>query len=250
VKDANGVEWNVKLAGNAEDTAEVHAEVAAQRIVWALGYFVEPGYYVDGGTIDGVKDLHRAARGVTPDGHFRAARFKERPRDATDDHWTFRENPFVGTRKLSGLMILMTMISDWDVSANNLGALHDKHTGELRYVVTDLGGSFGHMENVRLPFSIFSTYPWTKWNLRDYEEQRFLDGVHDGRLRLHFRGEVTMPDIPLDHARWFAALARQLTPPQVRQAFEAAGATPAEVDGFAARFLEKVHELDTAVADR
>ena len=40
VKDARGVEWNVKLAGNWDDTAEGHAEVAASRIVWALGYDV------------------------------------------------------------------------------------------------------------------------------------------------------------------------------------------------------------------
>jgi len=249
VKDAKGVEWNVKLAGDADDTAEVHAEVAAQRIVWALGYFVEPGFFVDGGTIAGVKNLHRASRGLTNDGRFRAARFKEPPHsEATGDHWTFKDNPFVGTRELSGLMILMTMINNWDVSANNLGVLHDKESGELRYVVTDLGASFGHMENVRLPFSIFSTYPWTKWNVHDYQRQTFIDSVHDGRIRLHFRGEVTMPEIPIEHARWFAGLAIQLTATQVRQAFEAAGATPAEVNGFSARFLEKVGDLQTAVS--
>jgi hypothetical protein len=103
------------------------------------------------------------------------------------------------------------------------------------------------MENVRFPFVIFSTYPWTKWNLRDYQ-QPFIDSVHDGRIRLHFRGEVTMPEIPLDDARWFAALAKQLTANQVRQAFESAGATPQEVDGFSARFLEKVPELAAATA--
>jgi|SRR5579872_7146436 len=249
VKDARGVEWNVKLAGNGDDTAEVHAEVAAGRLVWALGYFVEPGYYVEGGTIDDVKDLHRAARAVTSDGHFRAARFKERPRDATEDHWTFTDNPFVGTRELSGLMILMTMINNWDVSSNNLGVLRDAEDGQLRYLVSDLGASFGHMENVRFPFVIFSTYPWTKWNVRDYQRQPFIDGVHDGRIRLHFRGEAKMPDIPTDQARWFAGLVSQLTAAQIRQAFQAAGATPAEVDGFAARFSEKVRELETAVSE-
>jgi hypothetical protein len=254
VKDADGVEWNVKLAGDPDDTAEVHAEVAAGRIVWALGYFIEPGFYVAGGTIDGVRDLHRAGRGLTPDGRFRAARFKERPRgDATDEHWTFTDNPFVGTRELSGLMILMAMINNWDVSSNNLAVLRD--TGEdgthgLRYVVSDLGASFGHMENVRFPWSIFSMYPWTKWNLHDYQEQRFIDSVGNGGIRLHFRGEATMPLIPLDHARWFAGLVGQLTPAQIRQAFESAGATPGEVDGFSSRFLEKVHELGAAVTDR
>jgi hypothetical protein len=252
VKDADGVEWNVKLAGNADDTAEVHAEVAAQRFVWALGYFVEPGYYIGGGTIDGVGEVHRAARGLTSDGRFRGGRFKERPRDATDEHWTFTDNPFLGTRELSGLMILMTMINNWDVTPDNLGVLRvtgDGRTAELRYLVSDLGASFGHMENVRFPWIVFSTYPWTKWNVRDYRQQRFIDGVHDGRIRLHFRGEVTMPEIPMEHARWFAGLASQLTPVQIRQAFEAAGATAGEVDGFASRFEEKVRELRTAVSE-
>lgn len=90
-------------------------------------------------------------------------------------------------------------------------------------------------------------YPWTKWNVRDYQEQRFLDGVHDGRLRLHFRGEVTLPDIPLEHARWFSDLVSQLTPGQIREAFASAGVTPEETAGFASRFEEKVGELRTAV---
>jgi hypothetical protein len=252
VKDASGVEWNVKLAGDPDDTAEVHAEVAAGRLTWALGYFVEPGYYVAGGTIDGVKDLHRAARALTSDGRFRGARFKEPPHaDATSDHWTFKDNPFVGTRELSGLMILLTMINDWDVSSNNLGVLRESGrdgTPELRYVVSDLGASFGHMENVRLPYSIFSMYPLTKWNVHDYRQQPFIESVHDGRIRLHFRGEVTIPEVPLDHARWFAGLVRQLTPDQIRQAFEAAGATADETAGFAARFEEKVRELSSAVS--
>jgi hypothetical protein len=249
VKDANGVEWNVKLAGDWDDTAEVHAEIAAGRIVWALGYFVEPGYYVPGGTIDGVRDLHRAARALTADGHFRAARFKPRPKkeEATDVHWTFLDNPFLGTRELSGLMILMTMLNNWDLTRINDAVLRDH--GEEHYLVSDLGASFGHMENVRLPWSLFSMYPWTKWNVHDYQEQRFLDGVHDGRLRLHFRGEVTLPDIPLEHARWFCELVSQLTPAQIRQAFESAGATPGETAAFAERFEQKVRELRAATEE-
>jgi hypothetical protein len=253
VKDANGVEWNVKLAGDADDTAEVHAEVAAGRISWALGYFVEPGYFVDGGTIDGVKDLHRAARGFTSDGRFRGARFKERPRDETDDRWTFTDNPFAGTRELSGLMILMTMIGNWDLTRDNTAVLRGEGPNggpELHYLIADFGASFGHMENVHLPMSIFSMYPWTNWNLKDYQQQAFIDAVDGGGVRLHYRGEIKMPEIPLEHARWFSALASQLTPQQLRQAFEAAGATPAEVDGFSGRFLEKVHELAAAVAAR
>lgn len=253
VKDADGETWNVKLAGDWNDTAEGHAEVAAGRIVWALGYFSNNAYYVPGGTIDDVGEIHRAARGLTPDGRFRGASFKERERDDKwVDHWTFTDNPFVGTRELSGLMILMTMINNWDLNRDNSGVASetaDDGTQERRYLVTDLGASFGHMENVRFPWSLVSMYPWTKWNLRDYQRQRFIDSVHDGRLRLHFRGDTALPEIPLEHARWFAGLVSQLTPQQIRQAFDAADATPEETTGFSARFEEKVRELVSAVSE-
>jgi hypothetical protein len=117
-----------------------------------------------------VKDLRRASRGLTQDGVFRGAGFKDRPSHAetTGDHWTFLDNPFAGTRELSGLMILMTMINNWDLTRANTAVLREKKpdgTTELRYLVSDLGASFGHMENVRLPWSVFSMYPWTKWNV-------------------------------------------------------------------------------------
>lgn len=252
VKDVNGISWNVKLEGDAHDTAEVHAEIAAQRIVWALGYFVEPGFYVPGGTIDGVHDLKRAARGLTAAGVFRGARFKERPREATGEQWTVFDNPFVGTRELSGLMILMTMINNWDMRPANTAVMpaegKDGAT-ELHYIVSDLGASFGRMQDVRFPQRIFSMLPWVNWSVRDYQEQRFIDGVHDSRLHLHFRGLSSMPEVPLDHARWFADLVSQLTPRQIRQALEAAAATPEEVDGFSTRFLSKARELRTAVSE-
>jgi hypothetical protein len=246
VEDAAGVKWNVKLAGNKDDTAEVHAEVAAVRLMWALGYFVEKCYYVDGGVIEGVSDLHRASRGLTPDGRFRAARFKERP-DTTDEHWSFRDNPFIGTRELSGLVILMTMINNWDVIPENTAVVKARGAGgseELHYVVSDLGAAFGKMVDLRFPMSLITMHMWSKWKLRDYERQRFIDGVENGRVKLHYRGERTFDPVPIDDARWFAGLASQLTPQQVRTAFEAAGATPDQVDGFSKRLLEKIRELD------
>ena len=88
----------------------------------------------------------------------------------------------------------------------------------------------------------------TKWNLEDFREQEFIDRVSGGSLDLHFSGDGAINLVPLDHARWFAGLVTQLTPEQVRQAFEVAGASPAEVDGFSARLLEKIKELRTAVS--
>ncbi|HEX6465307.1 MAG TPA: hypothetical protein VFZ98_12670, partial [Vicinamibacterales bacterium] len=185
-------------------------------------------------------------------GVFRAARFKERPREATGDQWTFVDNPFVGTRELSGLMILMTMVNNWDLRADNTAvfpATGSDGVTELHYVVSDLGASFGRMEDVRFPQSILSLLSWVNWDVHEYQQQRFIDGVHEGRLRLHFRGRLSMPEVPVEHARWFAGLVGQLTPEQIRQAFEAAAATPEQVDGFSARFLAKVRKLRAAVSD-
>lgn len=253
VKDAHGRAWKVKLEGDADDTAEAHAEVAAVRLVWALGYFVEKSYFVEGGVIEHLGHLQRAARAVTPDGRFRGARFKERSPDlkSTKQNWSIDKNPFVGTRELSGLKILMTMISNWDLDPANLQVLRARNrdgTTELRYAVTDLGASFGHLEDVRFPHSLLSMYPWTNWNLHDYQEQRFIEGVKDGQLKLHYRGEAGFRTVPLEDARWFAGLVSQLTPQQIRAAFEAAAATPDQVDGFSKRFLEKAQELEAATS--
>lgn len=253
VKDAHGREWHAKLEGDAHATGEAHAEVAATRLLWALGYFVEKTYFVNGGVVEELGHVTRAAKSLTPDGRFSGAGFKEQSKDLkkTKQDWSIDKNPFVGTRELSGLKILMTMISNWDLDPRNLQVLQARNpdgTTVLEYAVTDLGASFGHMEDPRFPQSLLSMYPWTMWNLGDYQKQAFIEGVANGQIKLHFRGEVTVRTVPIDHARWFAGLVGQLTPAQVRQAFQAAGGTPTEVDGFTARFLEKVHELQQAVA--
>jgi len=248
VKDVNGVIWNVKLADAPDAPGEVHAEVAAARLTWALGYFVEESYYVAEGAIESAANLGRAAKALGPDGRFRIARFEKRPAEIvrTGDSWSFDRNPFVGTQELSGLMILMTMLNSWDLGGTRnmtvLKAPGENGTSELRYVVSDLGATFGRMDRAAL------IRQRTKWNLEDFQEQKFIDRVADGSLDLHYAGDGAINLVPLNHARWFAGLASQLTPEQVRAAFGAAGATPEEVDGFATRLLQKITELKTAVS--
>ena len=244
VRDGSGVIWNVKLA----DDGEVHAEVAAARLTWALGYFAEESHYVPEGTIEGVTKLRRAAKAIGPDGRFQIARFEKRPAEIvrTGDTWSFDRNPFVGTRELSGLMILMTMINNWDLGGTRnmtvLEAPGPNDAPELRYLVSDLGAAFGRMDKSAI------IRQRNKWSLVDFEKQPFIDRVANGSLDLHFAGDGAINLVPLDHARWFAGLATQLTAGQVRVAFEAAGATPSEVDGFCARLLAKIAELERALS--
>jgi hypothetical protein len=67
-------------------------------------------------------------------------------------------------------------------------------------------------------------------------------------VTLNFKGQVPLGPIPIEHAKWFAELAGQLRPEQVRMAFETAGASAQQADAFARRVIEKIDELRSAVA--
>jgi len=236
VTDANGTTWDVKFGPEAQ------AEVAANRIVHALGYFSEESYFLSAGKIEKVRGLKRSAEHVSPSGMFARARFTRRDPALTpiEEKWTFHENPFAGTKELSGLLILMTMLNNWDIrgAANNdvVRLTTPAGTQERRYFVSDLGATFGRMGG---PISARS-----KWSLADYKSEGFIEKVEDGIVHLDYDGfDSKMDRVPLEHARWFGTLVSQLTPEQVRRAFQAAGATPEEVEGFTARFLEKVAQL-------
>jgi hypothetical protein len=240
VTDANGTTWDVKFG------PEAHAEVAASRFVHALGYFTEESYFVGAGRIDGVRGLKRAASHVSAAGTFVGARFARRDAKVVDveEAWTFHENPFVGSKELSGLLILTTMLNNWDIrgAANNDVVRVRMPDGALerRYLVGDLGATFGRMGGLISARS--------KWNVRDYQAEGFIEKVEDGVVHLDYDGlDSGMDRVPVEHARWFASLVAQLTPEQVRRAFEAAGATPDEVEGFAERFVEKIAELQAAL---
>ena len=240
ITDANGVSWNIKF------DEEVHAEVAASRIVWATGYMVEESYFIPSGTITGVGKLSRAAKFVGSGGNFSNGMFEKRPDDVAKRgiFWTWESNPFRGTKELSGLVILNALLNNWDAKNTNNNVLGmyeaDGQTVKDWYIVADWGGSFGKMGG-------FMSH--TKWDLDAFNKQAFIDGVSGGQLKLHYSGKMgsSMSTVPLEHARWFAGIIGQLSEEQIRQAFQAAGATSAEVDGFSRKIMQKIGELKSAV---
>jgi hypothetical protein len=244
IVDASGVEWTVKLAPAAAADNEVHAEIAASRLVWALGFFVEEHYFVPEGQLAGVKGLTRAASLVSADGRFSTARFARRDR-TLEDHgsWNIESNRFKGTRELSALQAMTMLLGNWDLLPDNTEIVRvtlPNGDVEARYLVSDLGTSFGRMGG-----GVGEKH--SRWNLDHYRRDRFLNGVV--MARLVFAHPLTGSEriaIPIEHARWFADLAGALTPAQVRAAFEAAGATASEVDGFSAEVIKRVQALRTA----
>lgn len=234
VRDAAGREWDVKFG------EEVHSEIAANRLVWALGYVMEELYYVPSGTVTGTTKLGRTKDHIGPDGTFREARFRLRnaATERADERWAFEKNPFLGTKELSGLAILMTMVSNWDIQGTRNNRIL-RTDGEERYIVSDLGSTFGKMGAFPVPR--------TKWDVEDFQKEEFIEKVQGGMVDLDYEGYGAINKVPLEHARWFAGLASQLTDDQLQAALRAAGANDVEVAGFASRLREKITELQEAV---
>ena len=105
VRDAAGRRWRVKW-GN-----EVRSENFAVRVAWACGYFAETTYFVEQGEIAGSCNLQRAHTCINEHGRFREARFElddPNVRKLFEEHsWAWNDNPFVGTRQLHGLKIVV-----------------------------------------------------------------------------------------------------------------------------------------------
>jgi hypothetical protein len=247
VRDAAGTIWNVKFSGGSTAKNEVHAEIAASRIAWTFGYEVEEHYYVAEGVIQGVKDLRRAAKSIDEAGRFAVARF-ERQDPAirrTGRNWSLNSNPFEDTKELSGLMLVLALVNNWDTKSSNLSIFEraaPDGVAEHIHVVSDFGSSFGRMG----PPALFPTR--NRWSLEDYRQEPFVDKLKNESVYVNHKGDVVIPEVPVEHARWFAGLASQLSAEQARRAFEAAGASPDEVRGFSARLLEKLDELQRAIA--
>jgi hypothetical protein len=147
VQDAAGRLWTVKFG------SEVHADTFAPRFLNALGYAAEPTFFVRSGLFNGVHGLKRARHFISKDGSFQSARFKlreHRAKKAVDNQlWSWIDNPFVGTHELSGLKILIMLLSNWDTKdardreGSNNEIIEPADSPSPWYAVTDWGASLG-----------------------------------------------------------------------------------------------------------
>ena len=102
VKDANGVEWKVKLGPEAQ------SETVSTRLVWSVGYFAEEAYYLPRARINGLPRLSRGRQYVQGWEDVRGARFEPRRKNVTrGKEWDWDKNPFTDTRELDGLKVII-----------------------------------------------------------------------------------------------------------------------------------------------
>src|SRR3954469_23741299 len=248
VRDGSGRRWRVKW-GN-----EVRSENFAVRLAWACGYFAETTYFVEDGEIAVAGDLQRARTGVDEQGRFRDARFElddPNVRKLFEEHsWAWNDNPFVGTRELHGLKILVMMLSNWDtkdrrdVARGSNTAIFEHRVSrwrrEARYLITDWGGSMGRWGS--------NVVTRGRWDVEGFEAQtpQFVTGVRDGCVTFGYTGQRTADvaeGIRIEHARWFVRRAGRVTDAQLVDALVASGANIEDADSFTASLLARISQL-------
>lgn len=225
IRDGSGREWVAKIGKEAQ------SETSAVRLLWGMGYLTEVNYLVPRITIPGK-------------GTFTNVRLEARPDNwKREGEWKWKQNPFTGTPQLQGLKIMMALINNWDLKDANNVIIKERgdNGGELRYVISDLGATFGHASTTPILWRITRS----RNNPEKYAKSDFLEKVKGDRVVLHFGGKNRglMKDIRIDDARWIASLLSQLSDNQLRDAFRAANYTPSQVNLLVSEVRERTNEL-------
>lgn len=245
VRDASGRIWVAKIGKEAQ------AETAAVRLVWAVGYMTEINYLVPCLRIEGAPKAGKDSETCADGGYFNV-RLEARPEGVMRlDEWKWTDNPFASTRELRGLIVMMALLNNWDIKDTNNKVLYfpskDGSAGELRYIISDLGATFGRVK-------------WNApvlWRIRrnrndpeDYAKDPFLEDVKGGQVYLFYKGkrQDLFDDIKVEDARWIAGLLSKLTDAQIRDAFRAANYTQDEIRVLSSAVRARIDELSNIPA--
>jgi hypothetical protein len=225
VRDASGREWSAKIGKEAQ------SETAAVRLLWALGYVTEINYLAPTATIERIGTFHNV-------------RFEARPENVKRmDEWKWTDNPFVNTREFRGLKVLMALINNWDIkdSNNEILQVRTDRGNELRYVISDLGATFGQSGSTPILWRITRS----RNNPKKYADAEFVDVIRDNNVYFHYGGKrgSLFGDITVGDAEWIGRLLSQLSTEQIRDAFRAANYTAAEIELLTNEVKERTNEL-------
>ena len=228
VRDSSGRIWSVKLG------IEAQSEVAASRILWAMGYHQPPTYFVHSfkltGIDAGVKSIARFRTDI--DGY------------KSGDDWSWYENAFKNTKPFKGLIVAQLVLNNWDLKTTNnriYDAIDPSKTPKRIYMVRDVGSSLGHSKQSAF-FNLLGTPggQGTKNNVDDFVEQGFIKKVDGDKVSFDYRGvnqalvdTVTVPDVI-----WACELLARISDAQWQAAFKGGAYTDAD----AARYITKMKD--------
>ncbi|MFN2499426.1 MAG: hypothetical protein ABR557_10095 [Pyrinomonadaceae bacterium] len=228
IRDASGRVWVAKIGKEAQ------SETAAVRLLWAAGYVTEINYLVPRLRIPGK-------------GTFENVRLEARPQSLKRlDEWKWDANPFVGSREFAGLKTMMVLLNNWDIKdSNNVIILaRGQHRNELRYVISDLGTTFG--KTGTLP--VIWLFTRSRNKPEDYEKAKFIEGVRDnGMVNFRYGGkkQEVFDDITVPQAKWLGQLLAGLSRNQIKDAFRAANYDREEIGILTEAVLDRIEQLRT-----
>ena len=134
----------------------------------------------------------------------------------------------------------MSLINNWDLKDDNTRILYvpatDGGRGELRYIISDLGATFGKTggflsRNRNEPAS--------------FAKSKFVEGVEGNRVRFSYGGKNSglFSNITVEDAKWIAGWLSRLSDKQISDAFRAANYKPDEVDMLTTAVKARIGEL-------
>jgi hypothetical protein len=226
VRDGSGREWVAKVGKEAQP------ETAAVRLMWGVGYFADTDYLVPSVRIEG---LNKTLENV---------RFGARPKDVKRvEEWEWSNNPFIGKREFQGLKIMMALLNNWDIKDSNNTILFVRNDGgenELRYIVHDLGATFGKSGGA------FWTITRSRNDPEGYVKANFIEKVKNGHVDFHYSGKRNklFDDITVEDVKWMSRWLAQLSDRQIEDAFRAANYRAEDVHLLAGAFRERIKEMD------
>jgi hypothetical protein len=153
------------------------------------------------------------------------------------DSWRWQRNPFVGTRPLQGLLVILHVFNNTDLKDSN-NSVYEVRMGnrtEHRYVVRDLGASLGDT-------GLFAV---KRNDITRFERHPFTLGIDEGRVRFAYRGTQSTlyrDRITVDELQWATTLLGRLSDAQWHDAFRAGGYQAEIGQRFIARIKSKIDE--------
>src|ERR1044072_8593930 len=238
VRDASGKKWVVKVGNEAQP------ETAASRLVWAAGYPTEVTYLVPCVKIVNAPKPRKKVEQCEGKGYANV-RFEARPESVKRlDNWSWNENPFKGSKEFAGLVMLMGLLNNWDLKDTNNKVVYfpgESGQGELRYVISDLGATFGKTGN-------FITH--SRNEPEKYVKTGFVDKVEGGYVRFDYNGKNSglFDTVTVEQARWIGDILARLSEEQIKDAFRAANYKPDEVEALAQEVMGRINALKSLPA--
>ena len=257
VRDAGGRTWVVKFG------EEARPDTFASRLAWAVGFYTEPNYYLEGEVIRGVQGLKRAGKYIDAEGRALGGRFQLRsksPEYMSGYSWAWQENPLSGTAQMNGLRVIMMLVSNWDdkdiwdddehgvglryhelmlamKQGTNNAIMHDD--GRYYFFIDDWGASLGRWGKYMHR---------TKWDCNGFLEEsaNFVRGARDGRVEFGFQGLHTKnlaADIRVSDVEWLMRYLGRVTDAQMTAGLVASGATPDEASCYTKALRMRIEQL-------